>query len=217
MIEREIILLGIEDPGSEELDATRTRLRGLFAKGATRRMTQLGLLMGSVLEPMRASGADTVVYASKYGESRALRDYLASFPSASPTLFQTSIHPSAVQQVLVARQQPVREFLPLAGDAQIVAHAAQAALLAPAPSVVFCGGEECIAWSDNDKASSPAAFAFALLLSNGGARGLGTLRLEACDDGAGDLALPAFFAALRGRRPLDQIAAPGMRLILEWR
>ena len=98
-------------------------------------MTQLGLLMGGVLDPLRPGEEDGLVYASSYGESRALHDYLASFPTASPTLFQTSIHPSAVQQVLIARQQPVRELFPLGGRAQLVAHAAQAALLSPAPRV----------------------------------------------------------------------------------
>jgi hypothetical protein len=217
MIERHIRSLRIEDPGLEEPAATRERLRPLFPPGATRRMTQLGLLVGSVLDGVRPGAEDGLVYASSYGESRALHEYLASFPTASPTLFQTSIHPSAVQQVLVARQQPVREFFPFGGGAQIVAHAAQAALDSPFPRSIFCGGEERFIPAGNARTSSPAGFAFALDLGGAAADALGTLALVDSAEPAGELALPDFFAALRDRRPLDQPAAPGLRLVLTWR
>jgi hypothetical protein len=216
MIERTIQSLRIEDPGAEEPAATRARLRSLFPAAAIRRMTQLGLLVGSALEPLQVAEDDALVYASTYGESHALRDYLASFPTASPTLFQTSIHPSAVQQFLVARQQPIREFLPLAGGAQIVAHAVQAALLSPARRAILCGGEERGPAERLEGVASPIGFAFALALGRDGP-GLGTLRLAPVDDGSGALALAAFFAALRDRTTLDRIAAPGLRLTLTWR
>jgi len=157
-----------------------------------------------------------VIYASSYGESRALEGYLASFPAASPTLFQTSIHPGAVQQALVARQQAVREFLPFSGRGQIVAHAVQGALLSPAPRCLLCGGEERGTWLNEHGAASPIAFALALALSAAGEPGGGTLRLTDTAEPGGELALPEFFAALRDRRPLDRVAAPGLRLILAW-
>ncbi len=216
MIERHLHALRLEDPGLEEPAATRERLRALFPRGATRRMTQLGLLLGSVLEPLRPAEDDALVYASSYGESRALHEYLGSFPTASPTLLQSSIHPSAVQQVLVARQQPVREFLPFGGRAQIVAHAVQAALLSPAPRAILCGGEERNLPPENLQTASPLGFAFALALGAGRDGSLGTLRLAESADPSGELALPEFFAALRDRRPLDQPVAPGMRLLLTW-
>jgi hypothetical protein len=180
-------------------------------------MTQLGLLLGSVLDPLRPSEADAVVYASAYGESRALEGYLASFPAASPTLFQTSIHPGAVQQVLVARQQPVGEFLPFGGGAQLVAHAVEGALLSAAPRVLLCGGEERATWLSERGIASETTFAFALALGSGGEPGGGTLRLSPVDDDAGALSLAEFFGALRDRRPLDRVAAPGHRLVLAWR
>ena len=76
-------------------------------------MTHLGLLTGAVLDGVPLTAADAVVYASSFAETRALEDFLASFPTASPLLFQTSIHPSAVQQVLIGRQQPVGRFWPM--------------------------------------------------------------------------------------------------------
>jgi hypothetical protein len=218
MIERAIHAVQTEDPSLEEPAATRSRLRHLFPAGAARRLTQLGLLMGGVLDPLRPGEADGIVYASSFGESRALHEYLASFPTASPTLFQTSIHPSAVQQFLVARQQPVREFFPFGGSAQIVAHAAQAALLSPLPRAIFCGGEERALPPGSSQTSSPIGFAFALALGAPlpGERALGALRLAESGTEAGELGLPDFFAALRDRRPLDRAAAPGLRLILTW-
>ncbi len=216
MIERHLHALQFEDPGLEETAATRERLRALFPRGATRRMTQLGLLLGSVLDPLHPAEEDALVYASSFGESRALHDYLASFPTASPTLFQTSIHPSAIQQVLVARQQPVREFFPFGGRAQLVAHAVEAALLAPSPRTILCGGEERILPPGDSGTASPVGFAFALALGADRAAALGTLRLEESPAPAGELALAEFFAALRDRRPLDQPVAPGMRLVLTW-
>ena len=142
MLERHLHALHLEAPGLEEPAATRERVRDAFPRGATRRMTQLGLLLGAVLEKISPTEDDTLVYASTYAESRALEDYLASFPTPSPTLFQTSIHPSAVQQVLIARQQAVRNFFPHTGQAQLVAQATQTALLAPTAHTILCGGEE---------------------------------------------------------------------------
>ena len=217
MTERHIHCVQTEDPGREEPAATRDRLRSLFPAGATRRMTQLGLLLGSVLGPVQPGAEDGLVYASTYGESRALQEYLASFPAASPTLFQTSIHPSAVQQVLVARQQPVREFFPFGGGPQIVAHAAQAALTSPSSRSILCGGEERAVSPGRSWISSPVGFAFALALGPEARGALGRLALAACADPEGELTLVDFFAALRDRRALDQVAAPGLRLTLSWR
>src|SRR5690606_36664627 len=98
MIERWIKALHLEDAGTESADATRERLRDVFPRSSARRMTRLGMMLGSTLAPLKIESGDTLVYSSMYAETRALEDYLASFPSASPTLFQTSIHPSAVQQ-----------------------------------------------------------------------------------------------------------------------
>jgi len=215
MIERYIQAVGIEAPGAEEPAATRERLREAFPRGATRRMTQLGLLLGSVLGKIALTDDDTLVYASVYAESRALEEYLASFPAASPTLFQTSIHPSAVQQALIARQQPVRQFFPHTGRAQLVAHSVQTALLASTPRSILCGGEETGTWLREVGAASRETFAFALALSSDPAGALGKLSLTP-STADGELTLPAFFAALQHRRSLQHAAAPGLILHLTW-
>jgi hypothetical protein len=216
MIERYIRAVAIEDPGLEEPAATRERLRAIFPPGATRRMTQLGLLLGSVLDPMGPGEEDALVYASTYAENRALESYLASFPAASPTLFQTSIHPSAVQQALIARQQPVRQFYPMTGSGQLAAHAAQTALLAPAARSILCGGEERGPWLLDHGVGSPVSFAFAVALSVDSQGALGSLGLSGNEASEGDLSLPEFFNALRDRQPLRRTAAPGLTLILSW-
>ena len=216
MIERYLQALSLEDPGEETPAATRERLRDRFPAGATRRMTQLGLLIGSVLGPMQPQEDDALVYATAFGEHHALEQYVASFPTASPSLFQTSIHPSAVQQALIARQQAIHHFFPLTGQAQLVAHAVQTALLAPNPRAILCGGEEASTWLRGYGAASPATFAFALALSDSAGGALGSLGLEIGAEPEGSLALPAFFSALRQRQPLRVAAAPGLALVLRW-
>jgi len=216
MIERQIHALATEDPGTEDLGATRERLGGRFPRGATRRMTQLGLLLGSALEAVQPGPADSIVYASCFAESHALEEYLASFPTPSPTLFQTSIHPSAVQQALIARQQPVCLLVPLTGDRQLVAHAVQAALLSGSPRAILCGGEERGTWSRARDFASPEGFAFAMALTRERTGALGTLGLGPCADPCGECTLPHFFAALRNRSPLRWATATGMTLSLTW-
>lgn len=216
MIERHIHAVRTDAPGLEDLAATRERLGGVFPRGATRRMTQLGLLIGGVLHELAPVEDDTLVYASSYAETRALEDYLASFPNPSPTLFQTSIHPSAVQQALIARQQPVRALIPHSGSPSLVAHALRSALLADSARVLFCGGEERGTWLRDHGFASSEAFAFALSLSAEHRGALATLRLETSGNERGELSLPAFFAALHQRQNLDQDAAAGLRVQLSW-
>ena len=87
MVERYLQSLSIADASNEDLAGTRERLKDRFPRGSTRRMTQLGLLVGAALDELSLQAGDTIVYASAFAESRALESYLDSFPSASPTLF----------------------------------------------------------------------------------------------------------------------------------
>ncbi|MDP3071825.1 MAG: hypothetical protein Q8N18_16150 [Opitutaceae bacterium] len=218
MLERQLHALSLADAGAEDLAATRERLKDRFPRGATRRMTQLGLLLGAALDDLAPQPGDTIVYASSFAETGALEGYLDSFPTASPTLFQTSIHPSAVQQALIARQHAVGEFFPLTGRAHLAAQALQTALLAPAPRVILCGGEERGTWLLAHRAASDRTFAFALALSRDPAGSLARVTLApAADDTANaEFTLPDFFDALRARQPIDQLAAPGRRLGVAW-
>lgn len=205
-----------EDPGPEDPAGTRDRLKDRFPRGATRRMTQLGLLIGAVLEPLNPGERDTLIYASEYAESRALEGYLDSFPGPSPTLFQTSIHPSAVQQFLIQRQQPVRTFFPMTGATHLVAQALQTALLADTPRSLVCGGEERGTWLLDNAAASPRTFAFGLALTHDPAEAIGKLTLEPSDSAGGELRLPRFFDALRQREALALSPAAGLWLTLSW-
>ena len=211
--------LSLADASAEDSAATRERLKERFPRGATRRMTQLGLLMGAALDELGPRPDDAIVYASGYAETGALEGFLDSFPAASPTLFQTSIHPSAVQQVLIGRQHAVGEFFPLTGRAQLVAHAVQAALLSPAPRVLLCGGEERGTWLLAQHAASARTFVFALALTRESAGSIARVALiSTADEQPGaEFTLPEFFDALRARRPLDLRAAPGLHLSLTWR
>ena len=216
--------LRTDDAAAEDPAATRERLKEIFPKLASRRMTQLGLSLGSTLLPLNPAETDTVIYASEYAETRALEGYLDSFPSASPTLFQTSIHPSAVQQALIGRQQPIREFFPITGSGHLVVRALQTAALATSPRVLLCGGEERGTWLLERGTASPRTFAFTLALSRETTpSALGRITLApanasatATSSDATALPLVGFFNALHERRPLDLAAAPGVRLTLVW-
>jgi hypothetical protein len=217
MLERHIQAVHTDDPGDETPAAARERLKGRFPAGATRRMTTLGLLVGSALAELEPGPDDAIVYASGYAESRALEGFLDSFPTPSPTLFQTSIHPSAVQQLMIGRQAPVGELLPLSGGALFAFHALRAALLCPAKRVLLCGGEERGTWLLERGLASARTFAFAASLSReAGPGSLGSVRLSS-QGGDGGLSLEAWFGLLHGRLPFDGWAAPGWRLEVVWR
>jgi hypothetical protein len=156
------------------------------------------------------------VYVSAFGEGRALEDYLASFPSASPTLFQTSIHPSGVQQGLIGRQRSVRELFPHAGGGQLAVSGLVTALLAPGSRTVVVGGEERGTWLVDVNAVSDRTFAYALALTRDpGAETLGRLTL-ANEPVAGALAHAAWFELLQRREAFDGPVAEGWRLKVVW-
>ena len=219
MLERWITALRTEDARLEEPAATRERLRDRFPRGATRRMTQLGMLVGVTLDPLSPAEGDTIVYASGYSETRALEGYLDSFPSASPTLFQTSIHPSAVQQSLILRQQPVHQFFPLTGGAFLPAQALRVAWLAETPRTILCGGEERGTWLLENHSSSDRSFAFALALSSSPAGAIARLMLASAPAPASPgahLSLASFFDLLHTRRMFDGPVSPSQHLNLAW-
>jgi hypothetical protein len=218
MHERWITALRTEDAGGETPADTRERLKSNFPAGATRRMTQLGLVLGATLEPIMPGDGDTLVYASTYAESRALEGYLDSFPAPSPTLFQTSIHPSAVQQNLIQRQQPVRCFIPVTGGADLPVQAVLVALLSGASRTLLCGGEERGSWLLERNHASDRTFAFSLVLSTDPAGAIGHILVDNPDTFPPFSAfpLPDFFNHLRDRRSFDAVVSPGRRLILRW-
>jgi hypothetical protein len=217
MLERHFQALATDDPGEEAPTATRERLKGHFPQGATRRMTTLGMLLGGALARVEPREEDAIVYATGYAESRALEGFLDSFPTPSPTLFQTSIHPSAVQQLLIGRQQPVREFVPLSGGSLLAFHAVRTSLLSPSIRSLLCGGEERGTWLLEHGLASGRTFAFAAALTReADSNALGRIQIIR-DSGEGSLDLPGFFDILHKRSPFDAMVAPGWRLVIEWR
>jgi hypothetical protein len=111
-------------------------------------------------------GFDELLKSNVYFRKRVFqKNLLASFPAASPLLFQTSIHPGSVQQVLIGRQQSVARLWPLAGRARLVEQALLTALLEPAARVALVGGEERGTWMLEHHMASPRSFAFAALLT----------------------------------------------------
>jgi hypothetical protein len=216
MYERHIELLFTDDARGESPTATRDRLRAGYPPGSTRRMTTLGMLVGSTLLPTDPREDTALVYASGYAESCALEGFLDSFPAPSPTLFQTSIHPSAVQQLLIGRQSAVREFVPISGGSLLAFHALRAVLLCPSPRRVLCGGEEKGTWLLEHGLASDRTFAFAAALSaSPGPGSLGTVALERCP-GTGAMGLAMLFDLLHSRAPFDGAVAPGWKLRLTW-
>src|SRR5262249_1179569 len=102
MMVRFIHHLKVERPAATETAIeARERLREKFPRNTLRRMTHLGMLIGTTLDGLTLTPEDALVYATTIAETRALEDFLASFPTASPLGFQTSIHPGGVQQVLI--------------------------------------------------------------------------------------------------------------------
>jgi hypothetical protein len=215
MVERGIEAVRIESPTGENAAQTRQRLSALFPRGALRRMTQLGMLIGSVLDGWEPAETDAIYYASAHAEAKSLEDYLRSFPLASPLLFQTSVHPSAVQQVLIGRQQAVGRYVPMAGERMVVEQALVAALVDPAPRVIFTGGEEQGTWLAAAGAAAPDSFAFALTLVAG--RGsLGGLQFtpgRTSEPAPGGLR--GFALSLAAREPLDW-SGPAGSFRLAW-
>lgn len=213
MIERFLSHVRVELPPADEPPAaTRDRLRDKFPRQAVRRMTQLGLLVGATLDGLALGPDDALVYASSFAETRALEDFLTSFPAASPQLFQTSIHPSAVQQVLIGRQQPVARLWPLAGGTRLVEQALLTALLESAPRVALTGGEERGTWMLDHGMASARSFAFGLLLTADSAGALGRVTFTpsaTADEAAPCPGLESFALSLAERRALRWRGATG--------
>ena len=205
-------------PAGETATEARERLREKFPRPALRRMTHLGMLLGSTVDGLALSPEDAVVYASTYAETRALEEFLTSFRAASPLLFQTSIHPGGVQQVLIGRQQPIARLWPLAGRARLVEQALLTAMMETAPRCIVIGGEERGTWLLECGMASDRAFAFALDLRREveGAAGRIVFDSAAGHDVEKSPALIDLTEALVARRALEWRGVDG-GWIIEWR
>ena len=229
MIRRYVVRAAAEGPFEGEIPAELVRgWARNFPPNAARRMTHLGLLLGEVLREFSIAPEDAVIYATTFGETVATGRYLESFPTASPLFFQTSIHPSAIEQVLINRGCPVRELTPLAGQPDLSAQAALTALLTPGERVLLTGGEEVGTWLRQLDAASNVGFGFALELSAApSTHAVGELCWNATRgetghptgssaSSAGDGDLHTLFHAVRERRPLRCASPGGGEIVLTW-
>jgi hypothetical protein len=218
MIERFVHFAKVDLPAAgEDAAQARVRLADRFPRGATRRMTHLGMMLGAAADGLQIQADDAVVYVTSYGETRSLEDYLRSFPTPSPLLFQSSIHPSGAQQVLIGRQQPVARLWPVAARERAVEQGLLGVLLEPASRVVLLGGEERGTWLLERGVASDRSFAFALLATNSSANALGRI---AFSPGPAPAAAPpgieSFADAVAQRAPLGWDGIGG-RWSVEWR
>jgi len=206
-------LLTDDVPDDESPAATRARLAAHFPPATARRMTQLGMLLGAILNDLAPAPGDAIIYATQYGEGRALETFLDSFPSASPIGFQTSIHPSAVQQTMIRRALPVGEFFPMAGADYLPGQSLLAALLSPAPRVILCGGEERGSWLAPIDAASARSFAHGMVLTNDPQHAAGNITLTPAPAGAPaeKLSHAAWFDILHARKNFFGVIVPGWR------
>lgn len=141
------------------------QLKSALPSRTARRMSRLGLMLSHLIEEIGVDAETLVLYASAFGEGRTLETYLSSFPQASPLGFQSSIHPGGVEQALIFRQQPVREFFPITASESLPLALFRTLEQCPhAKRVLLLGGEEHASWLTQKALAAGDNFAFALLL-----------------------------------------------------
>ena len=160
MITRYIHSIQTTGPYENMEPAHVKELKAGFPPAAARRMTRLALLIGKCLEGIQIRPDDSVIYATTFSETMCLESYLDSFPNPSPLMFQNSIHPSGLEQVLIARQQPVSEFLPFAGRRHVMHAALTAACSTDKARQWIIASEEQGTWLTEKGCGSPTDFAF---------------------------------------------------------
>jgi hypothetical protein len=122
-----------------------------------------------------------------------------------------------VQQVLIARQQPVARLWPIASRTRLVEQALLTALIEPAARVALVGGEERGTWMLENNMASERAFAFAIVLTGEAAGAIGRIAMTPLAQEAAGICPPldSFVDALVERRSLAWRGAGGT-LTLDW-
>lgn len=165
------------DGGDDMAAEARAKYKEVFPGRSARRMTHLGMMVGVCLKKMEVRSEDPIIYASAFGESESLEKYIDSFPQASPALFQSSIHPSAVEQALIPGRQAVDRFYPITSDTHLLGQALEKCFLLGDEKVVLVGGEERGTWLCDFKLASDESFAFSIRLSRGEG-GMGSVSID---------------------------------------
>jgi len=204
-----------QDPNSTaELDA----LKEVFGKRVARRMTRLGMMVSQVLKDLKIQEHSGLVYATTYSETCAIEKFLDSFPYPSPQGFQTSIHPSGVEQYLIQQKQAIEEYFPLAGGDDLVVRGLDTLQACRSDDLIFCGGEERGTWLKDLSLSSQLNFAWGLELSrNSSSDTMGRIEWDHRGDFTGVFDLLNFVSALAEQNAYQCANAEGGLLDLSWR
>ncbi len=167
------------EPGDEDIVIGRSCLPSSINRRTARRMTHLGTLIARILDPGSLDPGTSLIYGSTYADSPTLEGYVDSFPRPSPLMFQSSIHPSAIQQVFVAGKIPVDEFIPLCGSCNLIASMFNTAFSAKAGHIVLVGAEERGNWMLGLGLASEGSWAWSLELSKDPDCALGKVQKQA--------------------------------------
>jgi hypothetical protein len=203
-----------EAPSKEELSPLQEGL----SRQARRRISTLGLMLSQMLQDVQLSRETVLIYVSTYADTCALESYLDSFPTPSPTYFQTSIHPSGVEQALIFSKQPVDEFYPFAGMDFSVPQAFRlaASLSRSGKEVVMCGGEERGTWLLDAKCASSRNYAYALKLIDCEQDALARITLGRPGVGSDLLTNESFLEILQQRLPMSFSHSDIGQICLDW-
>ena len=145
-------------------------------KRAARRMSTLGKQMHHVLGSQDLDLDTSLIYGTTFTEAVALESFLDSMPFASPTAFQTSIHPGGIEQALIMNKQEVGALFPIAGNDRLFLQMLQTAFTCTSPRVVVAGGEEKGSWLTDFNLAYLKSFAFSIAISRDATGAIGEIR-----------------------------------------
>lgn len=176
--------------GADDLAAdARARYKDRYPGRSARRMTHLGMMMGICIDKMDVQQRVPVIYASAFGESESLEKFIDSFPQASPALFQSSIHPSAVEQALIPDKRAIDRFYPITSSTNLLGQALEKCFILGEDDMVVVGGEERGTWLTEFQLASGESFAFGIRLCRGD-EGIGRISLDRSEPPSLDESLP---------------------------
>ncbi len=205
-------------PQGEEVDGVAA-VAARWPSRRTRRMSSLGILLTALVEEAPPPVDASVIYATTYSEAIALEHYLESLPDASPTNFQTSIHPGGIEQALIAAGCPVRALFPLAGTGHLVSQTLHMAALTSSEATQVAFGEEKGTWLETLGVASAVTFAGMLRMTKTGDGSAGRFAYspeENRDLPGREPSSEEFVRSLIDRRDLVWRSVFGS-FILEWR
>ncbi|WP_309387035.1 hypothetical protein [Cerasicoccus frondis] len=217
MNKRYITVVSAFAPIQEIPDETRKKLRKNFKPLAARRLTTLPLLLGELTQSAAPQPTDEWVFASEFGGSISLENYLNSFPNPSPLHFQNSIQPGPIDLVNVARGQAANQLTPIVGGEHLLGDALLTAMISPAKTVHLVGGEEFTAWAATHGLGADDSFGFYLKICPSEESAVAELTLEPQAGDTPPLTIREAAVRLDKRESLATALSNGGLIRLQWR